>query len=166
MRKEIDWKAEWGPHYGCFGTVLTDENCLWLTANNLRISDSFIYLLVVFGWAGPLSLCGLLSGCRAQASHCGGFSCCGSQTPEHRLSSWLSWAKLLLGLWDRPGSGIEPVSPALAGWFFTTEPPEKPQFKNFKLKNYMVLDILERLVWVWDTLNILRWVPVFARSTS
>ena len=86
MRKEIDWKAGWGPHYGCFGTVLKDENCLWLTANNLRISDSFIYLLVVFGWAGPLSPCGLLSGCRAQASHCGGFSC-GSQAPEHRLSS-------------------------------------------------------------------------------
>ena len=32
--------------------------------------------------------------------------------------------------WDRPYSGIEPVSPALAGRFFffflTTEPPRKP----------------------------------------
>ena len=27
---------------------------------------------------------------------------------------------------DLPGPGIEPVSPALAGGFFTTEPPEKP----------------------------------------
>ena len=25
-----------------------------------------------------------------------------------------------------PNTGIEPVSPALAGSFFTTEPPEKP----------------------------------------
>ena len=27
---------------------------------------------------------------------------------------------------DLPEPGIEPVSPALAGGFFTTEPPEKP----------------------------------------
>ena len=29
-------------------------------------------------------------------------------------------------MWDLPGSAIEPVSPALAGRFFTTEPPGKP----------------------------------------
>ena len=28
-------------------------------------------------------------------------------------------------MWDFPGLGIEPVSPALAGGFFTTEPPGK-----------------------------------------
>ena len=33
-------------------------------------------------------------------------------------------------MWALPGSGIEPTSPALAGRFFTNEPPEKPQ-KNF-----------------------------------
>ena len=27
--------------------------------------------------------------------------------------------------WDLPRSGIEPMSPALAGGFFTTEPPGK-----------------------------------------
>ena len=27
---------------------------------------------------------------------------------------------------DRPGPGVEPVSPALAGGFFTTAPPGKP----------------------------------------
>ena len=26
-------------------------------------------------------------------------------------------------MWDLPGSGIKPTSPALAGRFFTTEPP-------------------------------------------
>ena len=31
-------------------------------------------------------------------------------------------------MWDRPGSGIELMSPALAGGFFTTEPPRKPAF--------------------------------------
>ena len=28
-------------------------------------------------------------------------------------------------VWDLPGSGIDPVSPALAGGFFTTEPPHQ-----------------------------------------
>ena len=38
---------------------------------------------------------------------------------------------LLLSLWDPPGPGTEPVSPALAGWFFTTEPPRKPEIVSF-----------------------------------
>ena len=29
---------------------------------------------------------------------------------------------------DLPNPGIKPISPALAGSFFTTEPPAKPQF--------------------------------------
>ena len=36
------------------------------------------------------------------------------------------WAYLLRSMWHLPRSGIEPVSPALAGRFFTTEPPGKP----------------------------------------
>ena len=35
-------------------------------------------------------------------------------------------AQLLHGMWNLPGAGIEPVSPALAGGFFTTVPPVKP----------------------------------------
>ena len=31
--------------------------------------------------------------------------------------------KLLHGMWDLPGPGIEPVFPALAGGFLTTAPP-------------------------------------------
>ena len=30
------------------------------------------------------------------------------------------------GMWDLPRSGIEPLSPALAGRFYITEPPGKP----------------------------------------
>ena len=33
--------------------------------------------------------------------------------------------KMLQGTWDLPRSGMETVSPALAGKFFTTEPPGK-----------------------------------------
>ena len=30
-------------------------------------------------------------------------------------------------MWDLPGPGLEPVSPALAGGFLTTVPPGEPQ---------------------------------------
>ena len=30
-------------------------------------------------------------------------------------------------MWDLPGPGLEPVSPALAGGFLTTAPPERSQ---------------------------------------
>ena len=83
--------------------------------------------------------------CSVQASHCGGFSCCraralgvrasvvtarglkscGLQALEHRLSSSGTWASLLRGMWDLPGPGIEPVSPAREGGFLTTVPPGK-----------------------------------------
>ena len=32
------------------------------------------------------------------------------------------------GMWDLPGPGNEPVSPALAGRFLSTAPPGKPSF--------------------------------------
>ena len=51
-----------------------------------------------------------------------GFSSCGSRALERRLSSCGTRAELLCGMWDLPGLGIEPVSPALAGGFLTTAP--------------------------------------------
>ena len=84
--------------------------------------------------------------CSARASHRGGFSfcrawalgaqasavvvrglsSCGTWALEHRLSSCGARAQLLRGMWDLPGPGLEPVSPAQAGGFLTTAPPEKP----------------------------------------
>ena len=43
-----------------------------------------------------------------------------------RLSNCGSRAQPLHGMWDLPGPGLEPVSPALAGGFSTTAPPGKP----------------------------------------
>ena len=83
------------------------------------------------------------------ASHCCGFSCCGawalgvqasvtvahglrscgSWALEHRLSSCGARAYLLHGMWDLPGPGFEPMSPALAGGFLTTVPPGKSDKK-------------------------------------
>ena len=106
--------------YGCIGSSL--------------LHDGFLQLRQ----AGATLCCG------AQASHCRGFSCCraralgmrasvvvarglsscGLQALEHRLNS-VSRAQLLHGMWDLPGPGLEPVSPALAGGFLTTVPPGK-----------------------------------------
>ena len=44
----------------------------------------------------------------------------------HRLSNCGSRAQLLHGMWDLPGPGLEPASPALAGRLSTTAPPGKP----------------------------------------
>ena len=83
--------------------------------------------------------------CGARASHCSGFSCCGARAlgtwasvvVARRLGSCGSWAlecrlsscdtraQLLRGMWDLPGPGIKPMSPALAGGFLTTAPPGK-----------------------------------------
>ena len=54
-----------------------------------------------------------------------GLSSCGSWALERRLSSCGTRAYLLRGMWDLPGPGLEPVSPALAGGFLTTAPPGK-----------------------------------------
>ena len=83
--------------------------------------------------------------CSAQASHCGGFSCCraqalgarasvvvarglsscGSRALDCRLGSCGTWAQLLYSMWDLPRPGLEPVSPALAGGVLTSAPPGK-----------------------------------------
>ena len=47
------------------------------------------------------------------------------QALGHRLHSCGTWASLLRGIWDLPGPGVEPMSPALAGGLFATEPSEK-----------------------------------------
>ena len=63
-----------------------------------------------------------LSGCGVWASHCGGFSCCGAQALEYRLSRCGAWVYLPLGMWNLPGPGIEPMSTALAGRFLSNVP--------------------------------------------
>ena len=114
-----------------------------------------LFYLFILGCVGSLLLhagflqlgqAGATLPCAAWASHCSGFSChgaqavgtrasvvvacglssCGSQALEHRLSSCGTWAQLLCGMWDLPGPGLEPVSPALAGGFLITAPPGSP----------------------------------------
>ena len=63
---------------------------------------------------------------QSMGSRHAGFSSCGTRCLERRLSSCGTWALLLHSMWDLPGPGIEPMSPALAGRFSTTAPPGKP----------------------------------------
>ena len=51
--------------------------------------------------------------------------------PTRRLSNCGSRAQLLCSMWDLPGPGLEPVSPASAGRFSTTAPPGKPSLSVF-----------------------------------
>ena len=63
-----------------------------------------------------------------------------------RLSNCGSRAQLLCGMWDLPRSGLEPVSPALAGRFSTTAPPGKPQhnfYMQWETKKFMWLALLQ-----------------------
>ena len=68
---------------------------------------------------------------RSTSSRHTGFSSCGLRALERRLSSCGAQALLLHSMWDLPGPGLEPVSPALAGGFLTTAPPGKPCFLLF-----------------------------------
>ena len=67
-----------------------------------------------------------LQGAQASAVMARGLSSFGSPAPEHRSKSCGAWAESLCGKWDLPRSRLKPVSPASAGRFFPTEPPEKP----------------------------------------
>ena len=58
------------------------------------------------------------------------FSSCSSWALEYKLNSCGTQAELFRVMWNLPKLRIKPVSPALAGGFFTTESPRKPS-KHF-----------------------------------
>ena len=113
---------------------------------------SFMYF--ISGCAGSSLLHRIFSHGGEGASHRGGSSRGGAQAPGgagfrsggtwlsrcssralgHRLRSCGTRAQLLHGLWDLPGLGTEPMSPALAGRFLTSEPTGKPSLLT-SLKN-------------------------------
>ena len=88
-------------------------------------------LAVVSGDYSLVAMCGLLVVARrlsrawASVAAAPGLGSCGSRAPEHRLGSWGAQASVLHGTWGLAVPGVEPT-PALAGRFFTIEPPGKP----------------------------------------
>ena len=89
--------------------------------------QSTIYLFI-FSCAASSLLCRAFSSCGElwyKGLSLWGFSCCRERALEHRLSSCGAGAQLPCGMWNLPGSGIEPTSPVLTGVFLTTRPPGK-----------------------------------------
>ena len=103
----------------------------------IKLASFYYYfknILFIFSCAGSsllhvgflqLQPAGAPLGCGARASHCSGFSCCRAWALECELSSCGSGAQLLHSMWDLPGPGIKPVSPALTGRLLSTAPPGK-----------------------------------------
>ena len=143
----IFWPGEFHGLYSLWGRKesdtteqlsLTSLNHVYGLKDNTSKGASHFYLFL----AVPGLRCCMwyLSGCGAQASHCDkllllhsmgsraqGLSSCSSQALEHRLCS-CAQASLPRSMWDLPRSGIGPMSPALAGEFFTTGSPGKSSF--------------------------------------
>ena len=129
------------------------------------LKNNFVYIFFIVSGTGfsllfRISLVvvsGAILCCGVQASHCGGFSCCGawalgrsgfsscSHAREHRLDSCDTWHSCSEACGSLPRSGIEPVSPALAGGFLSTEPSWKTRYRNFCL--LFALIFLRGSVW-------------------
>lgn len=116
-----------------------------------------LYPYLFFGCAGSLSLCvgfSLVEASRGYSWHGADFvvekpllqplllwstgfsSCVGSWTLEPRLSSCSAQALLLRGMWNLPGTGIEPVSSELTGRILSTVPPGKSHCLSVPLKMF------------------------------
>ena len=63
------------------------------------------------------------------------------RTPKQGFSSCETWAQLPQGLWDPPGPGIEPGSPALAGRFPITGPQGRCYCQEFYLALLTLLGV-------------------------
>ena len=118
--------------------------CLSLGLLGLRCCSGFLSLQR----AGPLSGCGTQASRGGGPSHCRAWALSRMGCRDHGMwaqSSWL-WAlerrlsscgpqaSLLGRMWDLPSSETEPVSPALAGEFFTTEPRGQSLRPTFEIE--------------------------------
>ena len=108
----------------------------------LYLFYSFIHLflpawgLCCCSWAFSSSReWGLFSSWGARACHCGGFSLLQSTSSRHiGFSSCGLPVQLLHSMWNLPGSGSEPVSPA--GGFLSTAQPGKPSQGQFLMQRH------------------------------
>ena len=84
-----------------------------------------------------------LWGARTSVTTVRGLSGCGSRALERRPSASDAQAQLLRSMQDLPGSGIQPLSPALADGLVTIEPPGEPSF-TFFINYKMMLCIVKK----------------------
>ena len=125
--------------------LLIPDLLLLLLTLHMRFLFNFFGLHWVVVALCRLSLVAVSGGtlhCGVSASHCSDFSCCGVQALgtwasvvaawglsscslqalDHGLKSCAAQAHFLCSMWNLPGSGIKPVSPALTGRFSSTAP--------------------------------------------
>ena len=117
----------------------TNELGIWHFIQNASGVFCFVFefYLFIFGCAGSSLPGGLFTSspvrglliavvsCRAQALGLTGFSSSGAQ------ARWLRHTGAVAPRHVGPGSGIKPMSPALADGFFSTQPPGQPLFRMF-----------------------------------
>ena len=84
---------------------LTLSTCVFLKKKNHVIYFWLLWVFVAACWVSLMAVKGATLFCCAQASHCGGFSCCGAPVPgtwasvlaAQGLSSCGVWALELMG---------------------------------------------------------------------
>ena len=106
--------------FSCFGLSWVFAAAQALVAASRSSSPAVVCQLLM-----AVASLGLSVGSRVCGLAVPGLSSYGSWALEHGLSNCGAQAESLHGTWDLPRPGIEPASPALAGRFFTTEPPGK-----------------------------------------
>lgn len=107
-----------GPSLWCLRGA--PEDSLWRRTLKAADVSGFVVVFNYFGPAGSSwphvgfssAVVGPPASCGVRAPHCAGFSC--------GARAWLP-----RGLWGLPGAGIKPLSPASAGGFSSTVPPQK-----------------------------------------
>ena len=121
---------------------------LWLSSLNIFfffLKNIFFLIYLFLSVLGPRFRARAPSSCSKRGplfiAVRGPLTIAASPVAEHRLqtrrlSSCGSWAQLLRGMWDLPGPGLEPVSPALAGRLPTAAPPGKPFPKYWSLSHF------------------------------
>ena len=114
------------------------QGCLTLDTRLSPFEPQLLHLLLllfIYFWLCWVFVAAhVFSSCGARASHHGGVSSYGAQALGLEGFSSCSSGVLECGLSScgtLPRLGIEPVSPALAGRFFATKPPEKPPSFSF-----------------------------------
>ena len=96
---------------------------LVLTSRGRSVVAGCRLIGVVASLVAEHGLQGLWASVVAAAVH--GLSNCSFRALEHRLNSCGTPVELLHSMWDLPESRMEPVSHAIAGRFFTSEPRGK-----------------------------------------
>ena len=91
------------------------------------ISDFFFFeeYVFIYFWLCWVSVAVLGLSPVAVSRGYSSFRTTGFRIAANRFSGCGARAGLLHGMWNLPGPGIEPMSPALAGGFLSTVPPGK-----------------------------------------